>query len=161
MARPRSSSPAGGKQRARAVETCQHGRGDARRVEGVEALPHPGEVEPSGSGEQVGALREAGERLVCGRDEGVGAKGERMRRERRVEAEVGAPGLVDEQRDARRVRQPGDRADVAHHAYEVRLHEEDRPRVRMRGQGRLDPGAGTAEGEAGLGVDVGPHPDRI
>ena len=82
--RGQRSSSCGRRARARPIEAAAWPR-RTRRVQRVEPLPHAREVEPPGSGEQVGALREAGERLVCGGDEGVGAEGERMR-ERRMEA---------------------------------------------------------------------------
>ena len=88
---------------------------------------------------QVRALGEARQRLVGRGDQRIGPGLEGVRRQRRVEAEVGAPRLVDEQRDPRRSARGGDRRHVAQRADVVRLDEEDRRRRPVRRRSRPRP----------------------
>ena len=55
-------------------------------------------------------------------------------RQRRVEAEVRAPGLVDDQRHRGRVRDGGDRLQVGQHADVAGLDQEHRPQIRVVAQ---------------------------
>ena len=102
-----------------------------------------------------------GQRLVRAGHEGVGPGRDRVRRQRRVEPEVGAPRRVDDERDAvpvrhrRQARHVTDRADVG------RVADEHRSGVRGAGEGRLEGGGGHPDGQAVVGVDLGPHPHRL
>ena len=78
-----------------------------------------------------------------------------------MEAEVGAPGLVDEERRAAIVRERRDGRDVRHDAHVGRLDEEDGPRVGRAVERLGDPPGRHAEGQAGRGVQVGANPDGL
>ena len=70
------------------VQAREDGRGRARRVQEIEGLADPGQVEPVSLREEVGALREGRQRLVRRHDHCVRAEREAVRREPGVEAEV-------------------------------------------------------------------------
>ena len=124
---------------ARPVEAGEQRRGDARRVEELEGLVQAREVEPLAAREQVGTLRERGQSLVRRGDEPVRAERDRVRRQIGVKPEVGAPGLVDDERDAGRVGELGDARKVGEDADEVGLDKEHAARVGRRGQGVRNP----------------------
>ena len=127
----------------------------------IEGLADPGQVEPAAPREEIGALREGGQRLVGRHDHGVCAEGEAVRREPGVKAEVRPPGLVDDERDARFVTQPRERGHVADDADEGGLDEDDCLRVRRDGQRRGQRLGPDPVREPGALVDLGPDPDGL
>jgi hypothetical protein len=96
-------------------------------------------------------LRERADDLVRRRQNGVGAQVQRARRQVRVEAEVRAPGLVDDQRHARRMAHRRARLHVGGHPVVGRRDDEDA----ARRSGQLD------RGLERLGRDPVRHPQLV
>ena len=123
---------------------------------GIETL----EIDALALGQHHGGLGEPGDVLMNARHQNVGAGRDGMRRQLRVKSEMGAPGRIDRQRDAVRVRQFGmcghirDTTDVA------RFDEHHGLCVRVLLQRRRYPTDGHAGGQAGLLVDIRANPDR-
>ena len=105
----------------------------ARRVEEVERLRDPPQVERL-AGEQQRRLGEGGQRLVGRQHQRVGAERHRVLRQAGVEAEVGPPGAVDQQRHAGRLAVAAEGGDVGQHADVRRLGQEHRAGIGVRGQ---------------------------
>ena len=78
-----------------------------------------------------------------------------------VEAEVGAPRGVDDERDAVSVGHLRERADVADGAHVRRLADEDTLGVRGGREGLLERGGRHPERQAVGRVDLWAHPDRL
>ena len=92
--------------------------------------------------------------------QGVRARRDRVGRKLRVEAEIGGPGLVDDQRHPGLVRGPGVAGQVAGGADVRRVAEDHAAGVRVRGQRVPDRLHRHRAGQAGARVDLRPHPDR-
>jgi hypothetical protein len=114
-----------GHEGACSVEAREDGRRDAGRVQRVEPFPEAVEIEALSLREEVRALGEAGKRLVSRCHHRVRVKGERVRGRVPMKAEMGAPGLVDDDGHPCVVSKRGEGGDVAHHTDEVRLDEKD------------------------------------
>ena len=83
-----------------------------------------------------------------------------MRRQVGVEAQVGAPCLVHDERDVGRVRRTRQARDVGARADVAGLHDEDGAGLRMVGEHRSEPLHGQAPGKSGHLVDLGLDPHR-
>ncbi|HKH16981.1 MAG TPA: hypothetical protein VKA57_05605 [Solirubrobacteraceae bacterium] len=115
---------------ARAVERGEQQRGGAGGAQQPQRTADRADVDPVAVADvQHRALGQRAGDLVRAGEHRVGALGQRGRRQRVVEAEVRAPGLVDDQRHARRVRDLGERRDVGRHAEVRRGHDERRPGI--------------------------------
>jgi hypothetical protein len=135
--------------------------GRAGRVQQLKRLVDAGQIEQACAGQHHRALREGCQRLVRRGDHGIGATGDGMRRQRRVEAEVCAPGLVDDQRHGSPVRDGGDRLQVGQHAHVAGLDQEYRPQIRVVAQRAGHRGGRHLRGQSRFRVDLRPHPDRL
>ena len=78
-----------------------------------------------------------------------------------MEAEVGAPRLVDDQRHARRMGVACDRLDVRDHAHVAGLDQEHGASVRRRSQCLGHRVRADGGGKAAVRVDIGAYPDRL
>ena len=103
--------------------------------ETVDAAGVPGvaEVDHRGLGQRTRTL-------VRARDDEVGAEADCVDRQIRVHAEVGAPGLIDDQRDIVGVGRLGDGGDIGHGAEVARRNEVDGGAVGMLRGVRIRPG---------------------
>ena len=106
-------------------------------------------------------LGEAADDLVRARDDEVGARGERVLGQRLVEREVRAPGLVDDQRDAVRVRDVA-RARARRRPRRSRSarRRSRRPRSGRRVSARVERLGRQAVRDAELRVELGRHERR-
>ena len=160
MTGPSNAFPSRSRRARAASMLARIAPGRARRRRRLDAGVEPGPADPPGAGEHDGSLRERGKRLVRTRDDGIRPGRDRVRRQRRVEAEVRSPRRVDDERDAvpvrdrRQARHVTDRADVG------RVADEHRSGVRGACQRRLEGAGGHPDGQAVAGVDLGPHPHR-
>ena len=126
----------GGQERVRARRLDQgHGAVEDPLVDAVPAIA---EVQDRRLGDRADDLVHRGE-------DHVGAALERRRRQRRGEVQVRAPGLVDDQRHAARVRDLGQRRDVGDGAEVGRRddHRRDRVRLGRERRRRAPPGSGS------------------
>ena len=95
------------------VERAGEQAAGAGRFDQADAAVDHGRVDPPAAAEvQHRRLGEAADDLVGGGGDEVGAAGERVGGQVRVEAQVRAPGLVDDQRHAAPVRDRGQGGDV-------------------------------------------------
>ena len=133
--RPSSRSPSSASSRRAASMLATIARGRAGRVGRLEGALQAVGVEPLGPRQHQGSLGVGGQRLVGARDEGVGAGGEGVRRQVRVEPEVRGPRLVDDQRHARRRerRRPAPRRRSAPRRSRGRPRRRPGPRVLAQG----------------------------
>jgi hypothetical protein len=108
--------------------------GRARRVGGVEGPVQAGQVQPLGPGQHQRALGVRGQRLMRARHHRVGPRRDRVPRQVGVEAKVGGPRRVDDQRHPGLVRGLGVTRQVAGGADVGRIAEDHAAGAGMRGQ---------------------------
>ena len=149
-----------GQQRPGGVDAGQDRPGRAGGVGGVERALQPGPVQPLGPGQHHRALGVGGQRLVRAGHQAVRARRDGVGRQVRMEAEIGGPGLVDDQRHPGLVRGPGVAGQVAGGADVGRVAQDHAAGVRVRGQRVPDRLHRHRGGQAGVRVDVRPDPHR-
>ena len=159
--RSSSSSTASYREPPGAVERARQQRAGAGRLEQRDAAVDDLLVEQVPVAEMDDRrLRDAADDLVRARDHRVRAERQRRGRQRRVEGEVRAPGLVDDQRHATGVRDLGQPRHVGDRA-EVGRRDDRRPGgARRRLQRPLERLRGDAVGDAELRVELGRHEGR-
>lgn len=146
------------------VERAREQAAGARGFDQADAAVDHGGIDPPARAEvQHRRLGQAADDLVGGGGDEVGAAGERVGRQRRVEVQVRPPGLVDDQRHTARVRHLGQRGDIGA-GPEVGGGDDHRCDCARR---RLEPGrqrlGRQAVRDPQLGVELGgdegrPHP---
>ncbi len=94
-------------------------------------------------------------------DEGVGAGREGVRRQGRVEPEVGAPRGIHDEGDAVPVGDRGQRAHLTHRADVGRVADEHGAGVGCTGECGLEGCSRDTRGQSVGRVDLGTHPDRV
>ena len=112
------------------------------------------EVDPLAAGDDHGSLREAGDELVRAVDGGVGAGRHGVGRQGVAEAQVRAPGLVDDERHAGGVRRRRHALEVGADAVVVGGAREDGGRRRLLGGRDLDRPRRHTERDLPLGVHL-------
>ena len=157
---PAQPLPLPGQQGPGGVDAGQDGSGRAGGMGGVEGALQPGPVQPLGPGQHHRALRVSGKRLVRAGHHGVGARRDGVGRQVRVEAEVGGPGLVDDQRYPGVVRGASVAGQVAGGAHVGGVAQDHAASARVRGQRVPHRLHRHRARQAGARVDLRPDPDR-
>ena len=135
------------------VERGGQKRARARRLDQRHRAVDDAAVDALGPEVEDRRLGEAAAELVDGVEDDVGAAGERVGGELVGEGEVGAPGLVDDERDVAGVGGLGERRDVGDRAEVGGGDDEDGDRERVLVQRPLERLDGHAVGDAEVVVD--------
>jgi hypothetical protein len=149
-----------GQQRPGRVDAGHDRAGRAGGVRGLEGAVQPRGIQPAGPGQHQRALGVGGQRLVRAGHHRVRARGDRVRRQIRMETQVCRPRRVHQQRDARVVGRGGVGGQVACRADVGRVAEEHGAGGGMTGQRGPHRAHRNRAGQPGRRVQVRLDPDR-